>query len=289
VPASPTSFIIQPGGSNQNPSPGGSNLPPTPTPTLNLVALPSPTATPTYPPVYTGTYLTNQLAVYSVSDHSIRALLESDKLPEAYLDLTNTLRSYTPAPFEAAWFSPDGRFIAFSDQLSVVGVIPVGGGNPVIWTGSPLSYAVYDLTWLPRSDGAFVRYGNPYTNEVSRLSLITFNNISSGATGIQGDVTNQKLVKISELPGQKVSCEAFSPGGIFFSYFDGNILVVARSDGSVYRSFPDIECPGWSPLGQDFATIPRNGDRAIVLNNLSQPQSRTIISTRAVERVFWLR
>lgn len=286
VPASPTSFIIQPGGPhNPTPTPGG--FPPTPTPTLNLVALPSPTATPTYPPVYTGTYLTNQLALYSVTGRQISALLESDKLPDAYLDQTNTLRSYVPAPFEAAWFSPDGRFVAFSDRLSVVGVMPVGGGNPVIWTGSPLSYAVYDLAWLPRSDGAFVRYGNPYSAEVSRLSLITFNNI--GGAGIQGDVTNQKLVKLSEMPGQKISCAAFAPGGNFYSYFDGNILVVARSDGSVYRSFPDTECPGWSPLGRDFATVHKNGDRSIVLNSLDQPQSRTIISTRAVERVFWLR
>lgn len=285
--ATPTSFILQPGNPNGTPAPTGSGLMPTPNPTSNLVALPSPTPTPTYPPVYTGTYLTNQLAIYSVSDHKISALLESDKLPAAYNDLTNTLRSHIPAPFQAAWFSPDGRFVAFSDRLSVVGVIPVGGVAPVIWTGSPQNYAVYDLEWLPRSDGAFVRFGNPYSAEVSRLSLITFNNPLG--TGITGDVTNQKLVRINELAGQKVSCPTISPGGNFFSYFDGNILVITRNDGSVFQSFADTECPGWSPLGRDFATIRKSGDRAIVLTNMDQPQPYTIISTRAVERVFWLR
>jgi hypothetical protein len=146
---------------------------------------------------------------------------------------------------------------------------------------------VYDLEWLPRSDGAFVRFGNPYTTEFSRLSLLTFNNPLGG--GISGDVTNPKMVRISELPGQKVSCTNISPGGNFFSYFDGNILVITRSDGSVYKSFPDTECPGWSPLGRDFATINKNGSRSIVLTNLDQNQPHTIISTRAIERVFWLR
>jgi hypothetical protein len=285
--ATPTPFILRPGGNTPNPTGNNSSIPATPTPTLNLVALPSPTPTPTYPPVYTGTYQTNQLAIYSVGERKISALLESDKLPDAYIDLTNTLRSHVPAPFQSAWFSPDGRFVAFSDRFSVVGVIPLGGGNPVIWTGSPKNYAVYDLEWLPRSDGAFVRFGNPYTTEFSRLSLLTFNNPLGG--GISGDVTNPKMVRISELPGQKVSCTNISPGGNFFSYFDGNILVITRSDGSVYKSFPDTECPGWSPLGRDFATINKNGSRSIVLTNLDQNQPHTIISTRAIERVFWLR
>lgn len=299
----PTSFIIRPGqtiGQPTTPSsgkpttPGGLGATPaaatirtTPSPTSNLVALPSATPTPTYPPVFTGTYITNQLATYSVTDHRINALAASDKLPDAFYDLTGTLRSYVPAPFQAAWFSPDGRFVAFSDQLSVVGAVPAGGGNPAIWTGTPQGYAVYDLDWLPRSDGAFVRYGNPYSADVSRLSLITFNNLIAG--GISGDVTNPKLVKINEMSGQKVTCPSLSPGGTFFSYYDGNILIVTRGDGSIYQSFADSECPGWSPMGRDIAAVRKTGDRSIVLTSLDQPQPRTIISTRGIDRVFWLR
>ncbi|MBN9386925.1 MAG: PD40 domain-containing protein [Chloroflexi bacterium] len=296
VPGSPTPFILKPGG-NTTPNPGNPTnqatnraTTPTPTATSNLVALPSPTPTPTYPPVYKGTFLANQVAVYSVFDHKVTLLADSDKIPDAFLDLTGTLRSYVPAPFQAAWFSPDGRFVAFSDALSVVGVIPVGGGAPITWTGSPQNYAVHDLDWLPRSDGAFVRWGDPYSADSSRLSLITFNNPGPTAgNSISGDVTNPKLVKISDLPGQKVSCAKLSPGGQFFSYYDGNTLVITQSDGSVYQSYSDTECPVWSPFGRDFASIKKTGDHSIILTNLDQPAPKEIISTRAIERVFWLR
>jgi hypothetical protein len=292
LPGSPTPFILRPGG-NPTPNPGNQATnratTPTPTATSNLIALPSPTPTPTYPPVYRGTYLANQVAVYSVADHRVRLLSDSDKMPDAFLDLTGALRSYVPAPFQAAWFSPDGRFVAFSDELSVIGIIPVGGGAPITWTGSPQNFAVYDLDWLPRSDGAFVRWGNPYSTDTSRLSLITFNNPAGAGTGISGDVTNPKLVKISDLPGQKVSCASLSPGGQFFSYYDGTTLVITQSDGTVYKSYSDTECPVWSPFGRGFASVQKAGDHSIILTNLDQPAPKEIISTRAIERVFWLR
>jgi dipeptidyl aminopeptidase/acylaminoacyl peptidase len=292
VPATPTSFILRPGG-NTTPNPNNGNstpqATPTPTATSNLIAFPSPVPTPTYPPVFTGTYLSNQLVIYSTLDHRVNLLVESDKLADAYPDLTGALRSYIPAPFQAAWFSPDGRFVAFSDELSVVGVMPVSGGSPVTWTGSPQNYAVYELDWLPRSDGAFVRWGNPYSADSSRLSLVTFNNLSAAGNGIPGDVTNQKLVKISDLPGQKVSCTALSPGGQYFSYYDGTTLVLTRSDGSLYQSYSGTDCPVWSPFGRDFASVKKTGDRSIVLTSLDQQGPKEIISTRAIERVFWLR
>lgn len=297
VPGSPTPFILRPGG-NSTPNPTNSNpnnglitpvATPTPPSTSNLIAFPSPTPTPTYPPVFTGSYLTNQLVIYSTLDHRVNLLVESDKLADAYPDLTGALRSYVPAPFQAAWFSPDGRFVAFSDELSVVGVMPISGGSPVTWTGSPQNYAVYELDWLPRSDGAFVRWGNPYSTDTSRLSLITFNNLSAAGNGIPGDVTNQKLVKISDLPGQKVSCTALSPGGQYFSYYDGNTLVLTRSDGSLYQSYSGTDCPVWSPFGRDFASVKKTGDRSIILTSIDQQAPKEIISTRAIERVFWLR
>lgn len=289
LPASPTPFILRPGG-NPTPNPNSTpNATPAPTVTSNLIALPSPTPTPTYPPVFTGAYLANQLAVYSTLDHRVSLLLESDKLAAAYPDPTGTLRSYIPAPFQGAWFSPDGRFVAFSDGLSIVGVVPVGGGAPVTWTGQPQAYAVYELAWLPRSDGAFVRWGNPYSADASHASLLTFNNLNGAANGIPGDVTNQKLLKIADLPGQKVSCATLSPGGQFFSYYDGTTLVVTRSDGSLYQSYSDSECLVWSPFGRDFASVKKTGNRSIILTSLDQAAPKEIISTRAIERVFWLR
>ncbi len=293
VAASPTSFIIRPGSTLQ-PSPNGSPSAtpaptPTPTPTLNLVALPSPTPTPTYPPVYLGSYAANKLLLYTVANGKTSTLLDSDKLPEAFIDVNNLLRSYVPVPLQAAWWSPDGRYIAFADRVSVVGVLAItAGSSPVIWTGLPQGYAVYDLDWLPRSDGVFYRFNNPYGDDSSRVALVTFSNVSGNA-GASGDVTNRSLIKINILSGTQVSCPSLSPGGNYFSYYDGAVLVITRPDGSVVSSYSDSTCPAWSPFGRTFATIRKNSDGTIVLNSLDQAQPRLLLSARAVERVYWIR
>jgi Tol biopolymer transport system component len=295
VTPSPTSFILRPGATG-TPSPGdnggvlgGSTPAGTPTPTLNLVALPSPTPTPTYPPVFLGNYVANRLVTYNLTSKKSTVLLESDKLPDAFVDTSNLLRSYVPAPLQAAWWSPDGRYIALADRLSVVGVIAVAGNSgPVIWTGLPQGFTVYDLEWLPRSDGVFMRYGNPYNDNTSRIMLVTFN-ANGTAPGVSGDVTNRGLIRIDVLPGATASCPALTPGGNLFSYYDGAALVITRPDGSIYSTYSDAQCPAWAPFGRNFATIRKNTDGALVLNSLDQLQPRILISARAVERVFWLR
>lgn len=295
----PTSFVVRPGSSiapAATPVPGRTTTPlptpntPQPTPTLNLIALPSPSPTPTYPPVYLGTYITNKILTYSLASRKASVLLESDKLPDAFSDLSNTLRSYIPAPLQGVWWSSDGRYIAFGDRLSVVGIVPLAPGSaPVIWTGIPQGFATYDVVWLPRSDGAFVRYGSPYTDEISRLALITFPGGGVTGTGVPGDVTNRGLIKIDQMTGAKVSCVELSPGGNYVSYNEGTTLAILRPNGSVASSFSDAECAGWSPFGRTFAYARKTGDRSVILTDLERAQSRTLISARAVDRVFWLR
>ncbi|HEX2910296.1 MAG TPA: hypothetical protein VH186_05765 [Chloroflexia bacterium] len=290
---SPTSFIIQPGGTivpgNQTPQPGQTPAPtPSPTPTLNIAAFPSPTPTPTFPPVYLGSYAMNKIMLYTVSSRKTSVLMESDKLPDAFRDSSNLLRSYIPVPLQNIWFSPDGRYIAFADHLSVVGVTAVAGGNPVIWNGDPQGFAVFDLQWLPRSDGAFILSGHPYYDTGLKLELFTFNG-NGAVTGVSGDVTNRDNLKVEQLPGTNISCEELSPGGNYFSYYDGRAVVITRTDGSIVSTYTDSECPAWSPFGTGFALIHKNSDRSINLATLGQPQQRTLISARAVDRVFWLR
>jgi hypothetical protein len=293
--ATPTPVIvIRPGTSAATVTPFGQATAtptntPIPTPTLDLVALPSPTATPTYPPVFLGSYLANKIQLYTTTNRTTKTLLESDKLPEAFTDVNNVLRSYVPAPLQAVWWSPDSRFIAFSDRFSVVGIITAATGAPIIWTGDPEKFAVYDLDWLPRSDGAFVRYGRSDVPQESRLSLITFNN-ATAAAGAVGDVTNPKLIKLSSMPATEVSCPELSPGGNYYSYFDGRLVVVVKTDGSIYNSFDDTDCPAWSPFGSGFATTRRNGDGSIAITDFNQPQvNRSLLAARAVERVYWVR
>ena len=278
--STPTPFIIYPGGTDSPTQP--------PTPTLNVEVLPSPPPSPTYPPVYLGTYLVNRIVLYVPASRKLTPLMDSDKLPDAFYDANNTLRSYVPAPLQALWWSPDGRYLAFADRQSVVGVVPVAGPTPVIWTGAPQSYAVSDLQWLPRSDGAFFRVATADGPDASRITLATFNNIAQ-APGASGDVTNRNLIKLAVLPGLKSSCPELSPGGNFFSYYDGTTLVLANPDGSIHASYSDSECPAWSPFGRSFATVRKNGDRSIVLTTIDQPQERTLIAARAVDRIFWLR
>ncbi len=292
----PTAFIIRPGSTlPPNATENGLvtvNLPPTttPTPTLNLVALPSPTPTPTYPPVYYGNYVANKLLLYNLGSRKISVGLESERLPDAFVDTTGTLRSYVPAPMQAVWWSPDGRYIAFADRLSIVGVIAVvGNSSPVIWTGSPQGFTTYELEWLPRSDGAFLRYGNPYSDDGSRVLLVSFTNPNNAGSGVNGDVTNRAIIRLDVLPGIKASCPALTPGGNFFSYYDGTALIITRTDGSIYSTFSDAQCPAWSPFGRNFATVRKGGDGALVLSALDQPQQRILLAARAIDRVYWLR
>lgn len=264
------------------------NNTPFPTPTLKLSALPSPSPTPTYPPVFVGTYAANKIVLYNPATKSSRPVFESDKLPDAFTDINGALRSYVPAPLQAVWWSPDSRFLAFSDKKSVVGVITVATGTPVIWTGNPEQYAVYNFDWLPRSDGAFFRYFTPNDSQGFQLALATFNN--PNATGVNGDVTNQKMLKLTPLPGTAVSCPELSPGANFYSYYDGRVIVIVRTDGTLFSTFTDSDCPAWSPFGRIFATIRRDGDGTIGLTDLDRPVNvRNLLSARAVERVFWLR
>ena len=262
--------------------------PQTPTPTLNVPALPSPPPTATYPPVYLGTYPVNRIVLYVPTSRKLTPLMDSDKLPDAFLDSNNALRSYTPAPLGAVWWSPDGRFLAFADKVSVVGVVAANGQTPVIWTGAPQDYAVSDLQWLPRSDGVFFRVTSASQPDASRVTLATFNNTGQ-VVGATGDVTNRNLIKLTVLPGVKVSCPELSPGGNFFSYYDGTTLVLANPDGSIHSSYSDSVCPAWSPFGRSFATVHKNGDRSIILATVDQPQDRILIAARAVDQIFWLR
>lgn len=284
-----TPFIIRAGGTTPPETPGSPTVAASPTATLDIVALPSATPTPTYPPVYLGTYVTNKVLVYNPITRKTTTITESDRLPEAFIDTEGTPRSYIPSPLQSIWWSPDGRYLAFSDRLSVVGVVASSSGNPVIWTGSPQNYAVYELEWLPRSDGAFFRVGNPYSDDSMRLNLATFNGGAPGVAGLSGDVSNRGLLRLSLLPGNQVSCPTLSPGGNFFSYYDGAVVVIARTDGTIFSTYSDSECPAWSPFGRGFASVRKNSDRSLTLTSLDSVQTRTLLSARAVERVFWLR
>ncbi len=283
-PPTPTAFVIYPGGTPVNTP--AFNEPPTAT--LNIQSLPSPTPTPTYPPVYLGTYLVNRIMTYTPVGKKLTPLIDSDKLPDAFYDTNNALRSYVPAPLQAVWWSPDNRFIAFADRLSVVGVLPLSGGQPVIWTGQPQNYSVFDLQWLPRSDGAYYRVISPGVEATSRITLVTFNN-SGQAAGATGDVTNHNLIKIILLPGLKSSCPELSPGGNFFSYYDGSTLVLTNPDGSIHASYSDTDCPAWSPFGRSFASTRKSGDHTIILTTVDSSQERQLISARGVDRIYWLR
>ena len=259
-----------------------------PTPTLYIQALPSASPTPTYPPVYLGTYIINHVMLYTTTTKKLIPFIDSDKLPEAFIDTTNTLRSYVPSPFQTIWWSPDGRFLAYSDGLSVVGVIPIAGGTPIIWTGLPQQYVVSDLQWLPRSDGAFYRVEVPNDDQNSQITLASFNNTNQ-APGASGDVTNVNLLKLTQLPGQQSSCPELSPGDNYFSYYDGKTLIVTNPDGSLHASYSNATCPAWSPFGRSFASTHQTDDQAIILTTIDQSQEQTILSARGADKIFWLR
>ncbi len=234
----------------------------TPTPAVPVTPLP-----PSAPVPY------NELAIYDLAANSSRILAGSANLPP-YLGLDNQPHTVETTTLRAAWWSPNGKSVAFSDRQSFVAIINTSGEQPpVMWTGQPGAFAVNKLYWLNQGQQPLIIWNSGGADDNAQLGIV----LSPG-----------KFTKLTGGVG-RADCPALLPGGSLVAYSDRQSTLVVRPDGSIYGLYSGGSCPSWSPDGKALVTVKRGGDGSIVILSPNAAKAVTLQTIKGVDSVYWLK
>lgn len=239
------------------------------TPVAKPVAT-TPTAAPTSP---SAPVPYNELAIYDLASNNNRTLTSSANLPP-YLGLDNQPHMVETTTLRAAWWSPNGKSVAFSDRQSFVAIINTSGGQPpVMWTGQPGAFAANKLYWLNQGQQPLIIWNNGGADDNAQLGIV----LSPG-----------KFTKLTGGAG-RADCPALLPGGSLVAYSDNQSTLVVRPDGSIYGLYSGGSCPSWSPDGKALVTVKRGGDGSIVILSPNAAKAVTLQTIKGVDSVYWLK
>jgi len=215
----------------------------------------------------------NELAIYDLAANSSHTLTGSANLPP-YLGLDSQPHTVEPTTLRAAWWSPNGKSVAFSDRQSFVAIINTSGGQPpVMWTGQPGAFAANKLYWLNQGQQPLIIWNSGGADDNAQLGIV----LSPG-----------KFTRLTGGTG-RADCPALLPGGSLVAYSDNQSTLVVRPDGSIYGLYSGGSCPSWSPDGKALVTVKRGSDGSIVILSPNAAKAVTLQTIKGVDSVYWLK
>jgi hypothetical protein len=205
----------------------------------------------------------------SVADRRENILAYSVQLPP-YPAPDGTAYPTGGTAIQTISWSPDGRSLAFGDNLSYVGLISAAGGTVRMLYGQPRAFAVDKLLWLPT--GGLLAIWQTFPGETRDVA---------GVIATPGSM--------SFALSDNINCPSVSPSGQYIAYWDGTSTVILRLDGSTAGTFNGGGCAVWTQDGASIITARRGVDGSLLVITPGGQVIRQVLGIRAVEQVFFFK